>query len=95
MKHTRLHIVSRVAASLLGTYLFVWGGTLLGISLLLAAGMAYGEARTVAYLLAFLVFLFCFCWAFAAASLTRVWSVLGGGGAAMTAAAWFMSQTPA
>ena len=50
-------VVSRVAASLLGGYAFVWGFITLGIALLLAAGMPYDEARTLAYLLAFLVFL--------------------------------------
>lgn len=95
MKHSPLHIASRVAASLLGAYLFVWGGAALCIALLMAAGMAYGEARTLVYLFAFLVLLSCFCWAFAAASLARVWCVLGGGGAAMTLAAWLLSQSPA
>lgn len=93
MKHTASHIVSRVAASLLGAYAFVWGSVVLGITLLLAAGMPYGEARTAAYLLAFLVFLACFCWAYAAASLVRVWSVLLGGGAAMSGAAWLLTRS--
>ena len=39
-------------------------------------------------LLAFLIFLPLFLWAFAAASLARVWEVLGGGAMLMTAAAW-------
>lgn len=90
---TRLHVTSRVAASLLGGYAFVWGFATLGISLLVAAGMGYDEARTLIYLLAFLVFLAAFCWAFAAASLPRVWAVLAGGGAAMTGAAWALSRS--
>lgn len=92
MIHTRLHLASRVAASLLGGYVFVWGSVVLSIALLLAAGLPYGEAQTLAYLFAFLVFLACFCWAYAAASLARVWSVLLGGGAAMTGAAWLLSR---
>lgn len=90
---TRLHVASRVAASLLGGYAFVWGFATLGISLLVAAGMAYDEAQTLIYLLAFLVFLAAFCWTFAAASLARVWAVLAGGGAAMSAAAWALSRS--
>lgn len=90
---SRLHVASRVAASLLGGYAFVWGFVTLGISLLVAAGMAYAEAQTLVYLLAFLVFLAAFCWTFAAASLARVWAVLAGGGAAMTAAAWALSRS--
>ncbi|WP_341892950.1 iron uptake protein [Variovorax sp. YR752] len=93
MPLTRLHVASRVAASLAGGYAFVWGFATFGISLLVAAGMAYDEARTLIYLLAFLVFLAVFCWAFAAASLARVWAVLAGGGAAMTGAAWAMSRS--
>jgi hypothetical protein len=91
MKHSASHIVSRVAASLLGAYAFVWGSVVLGITLL-AAGLPYGEARTVAYLLAFLIFLACFCWTYAAASLVRVWTVLLGGGAAMSGAAWLLAR---
>lgn len=90
---SRLHVASRVAASLFGGYAFVWGFATLGISLLVAAGMAYAEAQTLVYLLAFLVFLAAFCWTFAAASLARVWAVLAGGGAAMTAAAWALSRS--
>lgn len=90
---TRLHVTSRVAASLFGAYAFVWGFATLGISLLVAAGMAYDEARTLIFLLAFLVFLAAFCGAFATASLARVWAVLAGGGAAMTAAAWALSRS--
>jgi hypothetical protein len=89
---TPRHIVSRIAASLLGGYLFVWGCTTLGIMLLVAADMPYGEAQTLTHLLAFLVFLAVFCWAFAAASLVRVWTVLAGGGAIMTGAAWVLSR---
>jgi hypothetical protein len=89
---TRSHVTSRIAASLLGGYAFVWGFTVLVIALAVAAGMPYGEAQTLAYLLAFLVFLTTFCWAFAARSLARVWAVLAGGGIAMTAIAWLMTR---
>jgi len=87
-----LRIASRIAASLLGGYAFVWGFTVLVIALGVAAGMDYGEARTLAYLLAFLVFLAAFLWTFAAQSLARVWSTLAGGGIAMTAIAWLMTR---
>ncbi len=87
------HIVSRVAASLLGGYAFTWGFTALGLVLGIAAGMAFDDAHTLVYLLAFLVFLVVFLWAFAAQSLARVWIVLAGGGAAMTAAAWALGRT--
>ncbi len=84
------HITSRIAASLLGGYLFVWGFVTLGITLQLHAGVSWADARTAVFLLAFLVYLAVFCWAFAAASLARVWAALAGGGALMTAAAWLL-----
>jgi hypothetical protein len=86
-------LVSRVAASLLGGYAFVWGFTTLLIALGLSGGWDYEEAEQLAYLLAFLVFLVVFLWAFASASLKRVWLVLAGGGALMTGAAWLLKDT--
>jgi hypothetical protein len=89
---SRAHVLSRIAASLLGSYVFVWGfgslGTLLGV----AAGMPYAEAQALVFLVTFLVMLGCFCWAFTAASLTRVWAVLAGGGALMTGASWLLGR---
>lgn len=90
---TRRHVVGRIAASLLGGYAFVWGFATLGLALLLVAGMAFDDARTLVMLLAFLVFLAAFCWAFAAASLARVWAVLAGGGGLMTGAAWWLTRS--
>ena len=87
-KPTKLQLTSRIAASVLGSYAFVWGFTALGTVLGVAAGLHYDVALTFVYLLAFLLFLVAFCWAFAARNLLLVWSVLGGGGATMTALAW-------
>jgi hypothetical protein len=86
------HVVSRIAAALLGGYAFVWGVTTFGITALVALGVGYDEARTTLMLLAFLVFLGVFLWAFAAASLARVWLVLAGSGVALTAAAWALQR---
>lgn len=91
--YTRIHVVSRIAAAVLGGWLFVWGLTTFGIALGVSAGMDYDEARMLLYLVAFLVFLTVFCWSFTAASLTRVWLILAGGGALMTAAGWFLIQS--
>jgi len=87
-------VVSRIAASLAGGWIFVWGFTTLGIALLTTAGMSYADAKTLAYLLAFLVYLVAICWTFAAASLWRVWFVLIGGGSIMTALAWWLTRAP-
>lgn len=88
----RWQIASRVAASLLGSYAFVWGLVMLGIGLCLQAGMAYSDAMALASLYAFVVFLVTFLWSFAAASVLRVWGVLLGGGVLMTAAGWWLSR---
>jgi hypothetical protein len=87
-----LPVTSRVGAALLGSYAFTWGFTTLLIALYLANGGDYDEGITLAYLLAFILFLVAFLWAFAARSVTRVWLVLAGGGAVMTAAAWALTQ---
>lgn len=85
-------ITSRVAAALLGSYGFVWGFVSLGIVLGVAAGLPYEEAQTLLYLLAFLMLLAAFCWAFVARRVAWVWAVLAGGGAAMTGAAWLVQR---
>lgn len=88
----RVELVLRIAASLLGGYVFVWGFVALGTVLGIAAGLRYEEALTLMYLLAFLLFTAVFCWAYVAKSVFRVWAVLGGGGVVMTAVAWFGSR---
>jgi len=76
--------LSRIAAAVLGGYIFVWGAVALCIAGLAAAGMDYDQAWMLAMLLAFLVYLVVFLWAFAARRLGLVWLVLLGGGVAMT-----------
>ena len=88
-----LRITSRVAASLLGGYAFVWGFCALGIALQLMAGVPYGQAQTLVHLLAFVVFLVCFCWAFAVERTVHAWAVLAGGGTLMTGLAWLLVRT--
>jgi len=84
---TQLALFHRLVAALLGGYAFTWGFTALGVAALVALGVDFHEAETALLLLAFLVFLVLFLWAFAATQLTRVWAVLGGGALCMTAAA--------
>jgi hypothetical protein len=85
-------ILSRSLAATVGGYAFTWGITTLGITGLVALGKAYDQAHTTLMLLAFLIFLGVFLWAFAAKSLIRMWAVLAGGGALMTAAAWALQR---
>lgn len=88
----RTQVISRIAASLLGGWAFVWGFSTLGIVALVALGQPYEEARIAMMLLAFLVHLVAFCWAFATASITRVWGGLAGGAVLMTGAAWWLQR---
>ena len=87
-----LLIGSRVSAAVLGGYAFAWGFTSCVVALNLAIGGDYHEGLTLAYLLAFGVYLVALLWAFAAQSLTRVWLVLGGGAGAMLGAAWGLTH---
>lgn len=87
-----LTVASRIAAAILGGYAFTWGVASLGTVLLVALGVAFHEAETAMLLLAFLLFLGVFLWAFAAPRLARVWAVLAGGAMLMLAAAWGLQQ---
>ena len=82
----RLHATLRIAAAVLGGYAFTWGFIALGMSGLFALGMSFHDAEHLSAMLAFLVYVAVFCWAFAARSLPRVWLVLAGGGALMAGA---------
>ena len=86
-----LSITHHLAAAQLGSYAFTWGLVALGVAGLVALGVDFHEAEKALLLIAFLVFLPVFLWAFAAASLARVWAVLGGGAVFMTAA-WGLQQ---
>lgn len=85
-------ILSRTVAALVGGYGFVWGFVTLFIALGLALGLPYGEVQTASFLLAFLVFVVAFCWAFATASHLKAWLVLAGGGLVMTSAGWLLAN---
>ena len=80
-------VVARIAAGVFGGYAFTWGFIALGIGLLFGGGMPFHDAEALSTILAFLVFLLAFCWAFVAGSVARAWLVLVGGGAAMAGAA--------
>lgn len=85
-------MVSRVAAGLLGGWVLVWGFVTLGIALLLKAGMPYGDARALVYLLAFLVFPVAICGAIAVRTATRAWLSTFVPGLAMTSLAWWLTR---
>ncbi|RYF28641.1 MAG: iron uptake protein [Comamonadaceae bacterium] len=89
---SRLNIVSRIAAGVLGGYAFTWGFIALLVGTLFWAQMEFHDAEALGYILGFIVFLVVFLWAFAAASVGRVWLVLAGGGALMTGAAWLVQR---
>jgi len=82
-----VQIALRIAAAVLGGYAFCWGFIALAIAGLCALGMALRDAEQLASMLALLLYLVMFLWAFAARSTLRVWAVLAGGGATMAVAA--------
>ena len=84
---SRLAALWRTLAAILGGYAFCWGFIALGVAGFYALGMAFHDAEHLSSILAFLVYLVVFLWAFAARSLVRVWVVLLGGGAFMAGAA--------
>jgi hypothetical protein len=84
---TPAQIASRIAAAVLGGYAFCWGFTALAIVGLYALGMALRDAEQLVSMLALLLYLVAFLWAFTARSALRVWAVLAGGGASMAVAA--------
>jgi hypothetical protein len=86
-------VVNRVLSAVLGGYVFTWGFSSLGIAGLAALGVDFHEAETGVLMLAFLMFLGVFLWAFASSSVARVWAVLAGGGALMTLSAWLIQQS--
>lgn len=92
MTASKLNIASRIAASLVGGYVFIWGLTAFGIVALAAMNVDFHEAETGMQMLAFLAFLAIFLWAFASARLVRLWVVLAGGGMLMTVAAWVLQR---
>lgn len=85
-------VINRILSALLGGYAFTWGFAALGIAGLAAVGIDFHEAETGVLMLAFLVFLIVFLWAFASNSVARVWAVLAGGGGLMTMSAWLIQQ---
>src|SRR5690606_26613262 len=80
-------VLWRIAAAVAGGYAFCWGFIALGVACLFALGMAFHDAESLSSMLAFLVYIGVFIWAFAAPNLNRVWLVLAGGGALMAATA--------
>ena len=87
-------LTSRIAAAILGSYVFAYGFTALVTAVAIATSGDYDEGLLLAYLLAFLVYLGAFLFAFAARSVGLAWLALGGGGAAMIATAWSLAQSP-
>jgi hypothetical protein len=87
------HLVSRLGAGIFGAYVFTWGFITLLAGGLLTMGVAFHEATDLAWMLGLLVYLVSFCFAFIATKLTRVWLLLGGGGALMTLAGGWLSRS--
>lgn len=88
-----LQTTNRIMAAILGGYAFTWGLSVLGITGMVSLGIDFHEAETGMSLIAFLVFLGLFLWAFAATSMARVWLVLAGGAAVMMTIALILQNS--
>ncbi len=84
----RLSLTLRLAVALLGSFAFTWGFVALGVAGLVFLGVDDHEAETALMLLAFLVMLPLFLWAFASPRQGRAMGLLFGAAALMTSAAW-------
>jgi hypothetical protein len=85
-------VFARIGAAILGGYALTLGFVTMVIASLVLAGMSFGYAWVLALVLAFLLDLGVFLWAFAARSVIRVWLVLAGGSALMAGAAMVVAQ---
>ncbi|HYM87067.1 MAG TPA: iron uptake protein [Pseudoxanthomonas sp.] len=81
----RLQLAARIAAAVLGGYVFAWGFIAACASLMFAGGMDFHDAEFLGSLLGVMAFLIAFLWTFAARRLWVVWAVLVGGGALLAA----------
>src|SRR5690606_3841366 len=75
---SRLPLLLRIGAAVLGGYAFCWGFAALATAGLYGLGLAFHDAEHLAGMLAFLIYLVAFCWAFVARGLARAWLVLAG-----------------
>jgi|ACQI01.1.fsa_nt_gi hypothetical protein len=82
-----LHIVSRITAASVGGYIFTYGLSAFFIALAVVIGAAFDQAQMGFMMLAILVYLAAFLWAFSSKNLTKVWLILFGGGGIMVVAA--------
>ena len=85
-------VTARVTAGVFGAYAFTWGFAAAGVAALVGLGVEYHDAEMGVLMLAFLIFLGLFLWSFAAASIVRVWAVLGVGAALLFTAAWAIQR---
>lgn len=91
--HSRhANAIRRLAGVLVGSFGFTWGFVALGVAGLTTLGVDYHEAEVGLMLLAFLVFLPLFLWAFASPRQGWVMALLFGGAALMTASAWALQR---
>lgn len=83
---------SQVAAALMGGFAFAYGFVGLATLGFFALGLHFFEGQSLAWMLSFLVYLGAILWGFVQRVTSRVWLVLGGGGAVMMVTAWALSR---
>lgn len=83
-------MVSKVAVSVVGGLLFVWGSFLLSLALTVRAGYDYGEMQSMLGMLSIVVYPAAFVWSYVSRNQRLVWLVLAGGGALMLLLGWWL-----
>ncbi|MCB1755924.1 MAG: iron uptake protein [Gammaproteobacteria bacterium] len=89
----RVLLGNRIAASLLGSYVFCWGLISLGVAGLYAAGLDYHDAEAVSMMIGLIAFLVAFLGSFAASRISQVWGILLGSGVVMILTARFIQNS--
>lgn len=91
-----LRIASRALAAVIGSYAVTAGAAaLIGVLLVVGAGLGRSDALIIGSVLGYLLFVFLMLWCFAERRLLRVWSVLVLAAATTHGAAWLIAPAMA
>lgn len=91
-----LRIAARALAAVIGSYAVTAGAAaLIGVLLVVGAGLGRSDALIIGSVLGYLLFVFLMLWCFAERRLIRVWGVLFVAAAATHGAAWLIAPAMA
>ncbi|MEY1661230.1 iron uptake protein [Isoalcanivorax beigongshangi] len=87
-----LPLLSRSGAAVLGGYAFCWGLIAFGVAAGFTLGMPFHDAERLFSLLALMLYPLLFLWSFSTRHGARLWALLLGGAALMSALASLLQQ---